>query len=92
MKDQSELTIRKYEIQGFTIKASQMNALYKTNVNTYDNTYIEDYEDLDLRPDLKQDSSQFSGGSNIFWNYDLSERTNFMLANVTTYSEQDSLY
>ena len=92
MKDKSELTIRKYEIQGFTIKASQMNALYKTNVNTYDNTYIEDYEDLDLRPDLKQDSSQFSGGSNLFWNYDLSERTNFMLANVTTYSEQDSLY
>ena len=92
MKDRSELTIRKYEVQGFTIKASQMNALYKTNVNTYDNTYIEDYEDLDLRPDLKQDSSQFSGGSNIFWNYDLSERTNFMLANVTTYSEQDSLY
>ena len=92
MKDRSELTIRKYEIQGFTIKASQMNALYKTNVNTYDNTYIEDYEDLDLRPDLKQDSSQFSGGSNLFWNYDLSERTNFMLANVTTYSEQDSLY
>ena len=92
MKDQSESTIRKYAIQGFTVKASQMNALYKTNVNTYDNTYIEDYEDLDLRPDLKQDSSQFSGGSNLFWNYDLSERTNFMLANVSTYSEQDSLY
>ena len=92
MKDQSELTIRKYAIQGFTIKTSQMNALYKANINTYDNTYIEDYEDLDLRPDLKQDSSQFSGGSNLFWNYDLSERSNFMLANVLTYSEQDSLY
>jgi len=92
MRDGSELTIRKYAIEGFTIKPSQMNAVYKTNVNTYDNEYIEDYEDLDLRPDLKHNSSQFRSGANLFWNYDLSERTNFMLADAATYSEQDSLY
>ncbi len=92
LRDNSELTIRQYSIDGFTIKPSHMNGLYNTRVVNTDSDFTEDYQDIDQSADLQDEINQFRLSSSFFWTYDLSERWNLMFADELTYAEIDERY
>ena len=52
LRDGSDLIIRQYSIEGFTIKPSHMNAVYNTRAVNRDTEFLEDYEDIDEAPDV----------------------------------------
>ncbi len=92
LRDEGDLTIRQYAIEGFTIKASHMNALYNTRATNVDNNFTEDYEDIDTATDVQDEFNQLRLSQSFLWTYNLSERWNVMAADYLTYGEQDERY
>ncbi|MCZ6678264.1 MAG: 6-bladed beta-propeller [Candidatus Poribacteria bacterium] len=92
LRDGSDLTIRQYSIEGFTIKPSHMNALYNTRVINVDSDFTEDYEDIDENADVQDELNQFRLSNSFLLTYNLSERWNLTFADVLTYVEQDERY
>jgi hypothetical protein len=92
LRDGSDLTIRQYGIEGFTIKPSHMNAIYNTRASNLDNDFTEDYEDIDTNTDVRDEFSIARLTNSFLWTYNLSERWNLSFADVFTYAEQDERY
>lgn len=92
LRDGSDLIIRQYSIEGFTIKPSHMNAVYNTSALNRDHEFLEDYEDIDADADVDDQLSLLQLNNSLFWTYNLSERWNLTLADVFTYGEQDERY
>ena len=92
LRDGSDLIIRQYSIEGFTIKPSHMNAVYNSRAVNRDQDFIEDYEDIDADADVDDTLNLLQLDNSFFWTYNLSERWNLTLADVFTYGEQDERY
>ncbi len=92
LRDGSDLIIRQYSIEGFTIKPSHMNAVYNTRALNRDHDFLEDYEDIDDQADVDDQLNLLQLNNSFFWTYNLSESWNLTLADVFTYNEQDERY
>ena len=92
LRDGSDLVIRQYSIEGFTIKPSHMNAVYNTRALNRDHDFLEDYEDIDSDADVDDQLNLLQLDNSFFWTYNLSENWNLTLADVFTYGEQDERY
>lgn len=92
LRDGSDLIIRQYSIEGFTIKPSHMNAVYNTRAVNRDHDFLEDYEDIDADADVDDQLNLLQLNNSFFWTYNLSEQWNLTLADVFTYAEQDERY
>ena len=92
LRDGSDLIIRQYSIEGFTIKPSHMNAVYNTRALNRDHDFLEDYEDIDDKADVDDQLNLLQLNNSFFWTYNLSESWNLTLADVFTYGEQDERY
>ncbi len=92
LRDGSDLIIRQYSIEGFTIKPSHMNAVYNTRAVNRDSDFLEDYEDIDEDADVDDQLNLLQLNNSFFWTYNLSENWNLTLAEVFTYGEQDERY
>ena len=92
LRDGSDLIIRQYSIEGFTIKPSHMNAVYNTRALNRDHAFLEDYEDIDADADVDDQLNLLQLDNSFFWTYNLSESWNLTLADVFTYGEQDERY
>ena len=92
LRDGSDLIIRQYSIEGFTIKPSHMNAVYNTSALNRDHNFLEDYEDIDADVDVDDQLNLLRLNNSFFWTYNLSESWNLTLADVFTYGEQDERY
>ena len=92
LRDGSDLIIRQYSIEGFTIKPSHMNAIYNTRAVNRDHAFLEDYEDIDKAADVDDQLNLLQLNNSFFWTYNLSESWNLTLADVLTYGEQDERY
>ena len=92
LRDGSDLIIRQYSIEGFTIKSSHMNAVYNSQALNRDSEFLEDYEDIDENADVDDQLNLLQLNNSLFWTYNLSERWNLTVADVFTYGEQDERY
>ena len=92
LRDGSDLIIRQYSIEGFTIKPAHMNAVYNTRAVNRDSEFLEDYEDIDEAADVDDQLNLLQLNNSFFWTYNLSENWNLTLADVFTYGEQDERY
>ena len=92
LRDGSDLVIRQYSVEGFSLKPSQMDGLYNARASNTDNRFSEDYEDIDANADIQDDANQLELSNAFFWNYNLSERWSLMFADTLSYSELDERY
>ena len=92
LRDGSDLIIRQYSVEGFSLKPSHMDGLYNARASNVDNNFTEDYEDIDPNADIQDEVNQLELRSAFLWNYDLSERWNLTFADTLTYNELDERY
>ena len=92
LRDGSDLVIRQYSVEGFSLKPSLMDGLYNARASNVDNRFSEDYEDIDANADIQDDITQLELSNAFLWNYNLSERWSLMLADTLSYSEMDERY
>ena len=92
LRDGSDLVIRQYSVEGFSLNPSQMDGLYNARASNVDNSFSEDYEDIDPNADIQDDINQLELSNAFLWNYNLSERWNLMFADTLSYSELDERY
>ena len=90
--DKSDHVLRRYEIEGFTLKAENLDGLLTLGGNNSQQKYIEDYEDLNEKPDLDDTYNIFVANQDLFMRYDVSPRLNLSLRDILRYSEQDTRY
>ena len=92
LRDRSDLVIRQYSVEGFSLRPSQMDGLYNAQASNIDNRFSEDYEDIDASADIQDDANQLELSNAFLWNYNLSERWSLMFADTLSYSELDERY
>ena len=92
LRDASELTIRRYTISNITISPSKIDAVYTARPEYSDNRFLEDYEDIDTKPNLKDEEGMFNLRQSLLLNYDLSERWNLTFRDTAIYGERDNEY
>lgn len=92
LRDGSDLVIRQYSVDGFSLNPSQMDGLYNARASSVDNSFSEDYEDIDSNADIQDDIAQLEMSNAFLWNYNLSERWSLMFADTLAYSELDERY
>ncbi|MCD6505123.1 hypothetical protein J7M22_00730 [Candidatus Poribacteria bacterium] len=90
--DRSDHVLRRYEIEGFTLKAENLDGLLTLGGSNSQQKYIEDYEDLNQKPDLDDTYNIFGADQDLFMRYDISPRLNLSLRDILRYSEQDTRY
>ena len=92
LRDESDFTLQRYRVNGFAVQKSAVNAVYTTRAQNGDNQFNEDYEDIDLDPDVNDEENLFGWQQQLLVNYDFSERWNLSLQNSTIYNERDNRY
>ncbi|MBM3242823.1 hypothetical protein FJZ31_41715 [Candidatus Poribacteria bacterium] len=92
LRDDSELTIRRYTVSDITISPSEIDAVYTARPEYSDSNFLEDYEDIDTQPNLKDEEGMFNVSQSLLLNYDLSERWNLRFRDTTIYGERDNRY
>jgi len=88
--DQDRLVIRRYKIEGFVPKFSEMEATYTARVENRDENFLEDYGDIDKKTDLEDTRLDRAIKQALLVNYDLNEKWNFSLHNTHSLSNQDN--
>jgi len=92
LRDDSELTIRRYTISDIIIAPAEIDAVYTARPEYADNNFIEDYEDIDTKPNLKDEEGMFNISQSLLLNYDLSERWNLTFRDTLLYGNRDNRY
>lgn len=92
LRDESELTIRRYTISGITLTPSHIDAVYTARPEYYEQNFLEDYEDVDKKPNLRDEENLFNLRQSLLLNYDLSERWNVTFRDTLSYRERDAQY
>ncbi|MFQ6043657.1 MAG: NHL repeat-containing protein, partial [Candidatus Poribacteria bacterium] len=92
LRDDSELTIRRYTISDITISPAEIDAVYTARPEYSDNNFLEDYEDIDTKPNLKDEEGMFNISQSLLLNYDLSERWNLTFRDTALYGNRDNRY
>jgi len=88
LRDEGELTIMRYKIGGLV---TQIDAVYSARPEYSDSSFVEDYEDVDEKTDLKDEEKVFNISQSFLINYDLSERWNLTFQDTVSYGERDAV-
>ncbi len=89
LQDGSDFSLRRYGLSGFSLRASEVDAISSTQFMNQTNDILEDYEDIDQKPDNTQDETTFNGRQRLLFNYDLSDRWNLLVENASTLRNRD---
>ena len=90
LMDQDRLIVRRYKIEGFVPKFSDMEATYTARAENRDEKFLEDYGDIDKKTDLEDIRMDRAIKQALLVNYDLSEKWNLSLHNKHSLVNQDS--
>jgi DNA-binding beta-propeller fold protein YncE len=90
--DKSDHVLRRYEIEGFTLKRENLDGLLTLGGTNSEQKYIEDYQDINEKPDLDDTHNIFGAHQDLFMRYDISARLNLSLRDILRYSELDTRY
>ena len=89
LQDASDFSLRRYALAGFSMRASELDAISSTQFMNQTNEILEDYEDIDQVPDNTQDETNFNGRQRLLFNYDLSDRWNVLVENSSIIRNRD---
>ena len=89
LQDASDFSLRRYALAGFSMRASELDAISSTQFMNQTNKILEDYEDIDQVPDNTQDETNFNGRQRLLFNYDLSDRWNVLVENSSVIRNRD---
>ncbi|MBT5712987.1 hypothetical protein HOI71_18210, partial [Candidatus Poribacteria bacterium] len=89
LQDGSDFSLRRYALSGFSLRASEVDAISSTQFTNQTNDILEDYEDIDQKPDNTQDETTLNGRQRLLFNYDLSDRWNLLVENASTLRNRD---
>lgn len=90
LRDQDRLIVKRYTIEGFMPKFSEIEATYTAQAINRDDKFLEDYGDIDEKSDLEDTRMERALKQALLVNYDLSEKWNFSLHNTHSLSKQES--
>jgi DNA-binding beta-propeller fold protein YncE len=92
LRDEDRLVIRRYTIEGFAPKLSEVEATYTARTENRDESYLEDYGDIDERADLEDRRMGLAIKQALLVNYDLTEKWNISLHDTHVLARRDSEY
>ncbi|MBD3183622.1 hypothetical protein GF312_15130 [Candidatus Poribacteria bacterium] len=92
LMDADRQVIRRYMIDGFTPRLSEIEATYTARTENSDQSFLEDYGDIDEKTDLEDRRSNLAISQALLMNYDISERWNFSLRDTHLYAKRDNTY
>lgn len=89
LQDASDFSLRRYAVAGFSLRPGEVDAISSTQFMNQTNEILEDYEDIDQKPDNTQDETNFNGRQRLLFNYDLSDRWNLLVENSSVLRNRD---
>jgi len=92
LRDEDTLVIRRYNIKGFVPRLSEVEATYTARTENSDESFLEDYGDIDEKADLEDTRMNLSVKQALLVNYDLTEKWNLSLNNTNVFAKRDSTY
>jgi len=90
LRDQDRLVIRRYIIEGFVPKPSEVEATYIARTENRDENFIEDYGDIDKKADLEDTRMANALKQSLLLNYDLTEKWNLSLYDTHVLARGDN--
>jgi hypothetical protein len=90
LRDQDRFIVKRYNIEGFMPKFSEMEATYTARTENRDDKFLEDYGDIDKKTDLEDTRTDRALKQALLVNYDLSEKWNFSLHDTHSISRLES--
>lgn len=90
--DESDHVLRRYRVEGFSIKLENLDGLYTAGASDTSENFVEDYEDLNEKPDLDDRHDVLRAGHDLFLRYDLSPRADLSVRSIVRYSELGMRY
>lgn len=79
LQDEDRLVIRRYTIEGFVPKLSEVEATYTARTENRDESFLEDYGDIDEKADLEDSRMDLAIKQAFLLNYDMTEKWNISL-------------
>lgn len=92
LRDEDRFVIRRYILEGFIPRLSEIEATYTARTENFDEEFLEDYEDIDKKTDLEDRRLNLALKQALLFNYDLTEKWNLSLQNTHTIASRDSTY
>ncbi len=92
LRDEDRLVIRRYTIEGFVPRLSEVEATYVARTENRDQSFLEDYGDIDEKTDLEDTRIDLSVKQALLVNYDMTERWNISLQDTYILSRRNSTY
>jgi hypothetical protein len=92
LRDKDSLIIRRYTIEGFIPRLSEVEATYTARTENHDETFQEDYEDIDEKSDLEDNRAILSVSQALLMNYDLTEKWNISLNDTHIFARRNNTY
>ena len=92
LRDEDRLVIRRYTIEGFVPRLSEVEATYVARTENRDQNFLEDYGDIDEKSDLEDTRVDLAVKQALLVNYDMTERWNLSLQDTYVLSRRDSTY
>lgn len=92
LRDEDRLVIRRYTIEGFAPRLSEVEATYTARTENSDESFLEDYGDIDEKTDLEDKRMGLAIKQALLVNYDVTEKWNISLHDTHVYGRRDNTY
>ena len=92
LRDEDRLVIRRYAIEGFFPRLSEVEATYTARTENSDESFLEDYGDIDEKSDLEDTRMNLAISQALLINYDLTEKWNISLHDTHVFADRDNTY
>lgn len=92
LRDEDRLVIRRYTLEGFFPRMSEIEATYTARTENRDENFLEDYGDIDEKADLEDTRMNLAVKQALLVNYDLTEKWNISLHDTHVIARRDSMY
>ena len=92
LRDEDRLVIRRYTLEGFIPRLSEIEATYTARTQDSRETYLEDYGDKDEQTDLEDKRTAMAIQQALLVNYDMTEKWNLSLHDTHILANQDIEY
>lgn len=92
LRDGDRLVIRRYTLKGFVPSLSEIEATYTARSENSDETYLQDYDDIDERTNLEDKRTIMAIRQALLMNYDLTEKWNISLHDTYVYAKENVTY
>lgn len=90
LQDKDRLVIRRYSIEGFVPKFSEVEKIYTARTENRGENFIEDYSDIDKKTDLEDTRMERALKQALLMNYDATEKLNLSIYNTHILARRDS--